>query len=73
VKEMERVLRVLTHANIGAALGIAAWVLWSSCQGEAAEANQLERDSSPSTHDVGRTQCTRAAEPATHVDQREPR
>lgn len=26
---IERVMRVMTHINIGAALGLAAWVLWS--------------------------------------------
>lgn len=26
---VERVMRVMTHLNIGAALGLAAWVLWS--------------------------------------------
>jgi hypothetical protein len=26
---MERVMRVMTHINIGVALGLAAWVLWS--------------------------------------------
>lgn len=25
----ERVMRVMTHINIGASLGIAAWVMWS--------------------------------------------
>jgi hypothetical protein len=27
---IERVMRVMTHVNIGAALGLAAWVLWSA-------------------------------------------
>ncbi len=26
---IERVMRVMTHINIGAALGLAVWVLWS--------------------------------------------
>ena len=26
---IERVMRVMTHINIGASLGLAAWVLWS--------------------------------------------
>lgn len=29
---VERVVRVMTHINIGAALGLAAWVLWSGWQ-----------------------------------------
>lgn len=29
---IERVMRVMTHINIGAALGMAAWVLWSGWQ-----------------------------------------
>lgn len=29
---VERVMRVMTHINIGAALGLAAWVLWSGWQ-----------------------------------------
>ena len=29
MKFIERVMRVMTHINIGAALGLAAWVLWS--------------------------------------------
>lgn len=29
---IERVIRVMTHLNIGAALGLAAWVLWSGWQ-----------------------------------------
>ena len=29
---IERVVRVMTHINIGAALGLVAWVLWSGWQ-----------------------------------------
>lgn len=29
---IERVMRVMTHINAGAALGLAAWVLWSGFQ-----------------------------------------
>lgn len=29
---IERVMRVMTHINIGAGLGLAAWVLWSGWQ-----------------------------------------
>lgn len=29
---IERVMRVMTHINIGAALALAAWVLWSGWQ-----------------------------------------
>ena len=29
---IERVMRVMTHINMGAALGLAAWVLWSGWQ-----------------------------------------
>jgi hypothetical protein len=29
VNFIERVMRVMTHINIGAALGLTAWVLWS--------------------------------------------
>lgn len=29
---IERVMRVMTHINIGATLGLAAWVLWSGWQ-----------------------------------------
>lgn len=29
---VERVMRIMTHINIGAALGLAAWVLWSGWQ-----------------------------------------
>lgn len=29
---IERVMRVMTHVNIGAALGLAAWLLWSGWQ-----------------------------------------
>lgn len=29
---IERVMRVMTHLNIGASLGLAAWVLWSGWQ-----------------------------------------
>jgi hypothetical protein len=32
VNFIERVMRVMTHINIGAALGLAAWVLWSGWQ-----------------------------------------
>lgn len=29
---IERVMRAMTHINIGAALGLVAWVLWSGWQ-----------------------------------------
>ena len=29
---IERVMRVMTHLNIGAALGMVAWLLWSGWQ-----------------------------------------
>ena len=29
---IDRVMRVMTHINIGAALGLAAWVMWSGWQ-----------------------------------------
>lgn len=29
---IERVMRIMTHVNIGAALGLAAWVAWSGWQ-----------------------------------------
>lgn len=29
---VERVMRVMTHINIGAALGLTAWVLWTGWQ-----------------------------------------
>lgn len=29
---VERVMRVMTHLNIGASLGIAAWMVWASVQ-----------------------------------------
>lgn len=29
---LERVMRVMTHVNIGAALGMAAWLAWSGVQ-----------------------------------------
>lgn len=29
---IERVMRVMTHINIGAAMGLAAWMLWSGWQ-----------------------------------------
>ena len=29
---IERVMRAMTHLNIGAALGLAAWLLWSGWQ-----------------------------------------
>jgi hypothetical protein len=29
---IERVMRVMTHINIGASLGLMAWVLWSGWQ-----------------------------------------
>jgi hypothetical protein len=32
VNFIERVMRVMTHINIGAALGLPAWVLWSGWQ-----------------------------------------
>jgi hypothetical protein len=32
VNFIERVMRVMTHINIGAALGLVAWVLWSGWQ-----------------------------------------
>jgi hypothetical protein len=32
VSFIERVMRVMTHINIGAALGLVAWVLWSGWQ-----------------------------------------
>lgn len=32
VNFIERVMRAMTHINIGAALGLAAWVLWSGWQ-----------------------------------------
>jgi hypothetical protein len=32
VNFIERVMRVMTHINIGAAMGLAAWVLWSGWQ-----------------------------------------
>jgi hypothetical protein len=32
VNFIERVMRVMTHINIGAALGLAAWVMWSGWQ-----------------------------------------
>ncbi len=32
MKPLERVMRVMTHINIGATLGTAAWVLWSGAR-----------------------------------------
>jgi hypothetical protein len=32
VNFVERVMRIMTHINIGAALGMVAWVLWSGWQ-----------------------------------------
>jgi hypothetical protein len=32
VNFIDRVMRVVTHINVGAALGLAAWVLWSGWQ-----------------------------------------
>lgn len=32
MKAIERVVRVMTHVNIGAALGMTAWLLWSGYQ-----------------------------------------
>jgi hypothetical protein len=32
VNFIERVMRVMTHINIGVALGLAAWVVWSGWQ-----------------------------------------
>lgn len=29
---IERVMRIMTHVNIGIALGLAAWVMWSGWQ-----------------------------------------
>lgn len=29
MKTIERVMRVMTHVNIGATLALAAWVIWS--------------------------------------------
>lgn len=29
---IERVMRVMTHVNIGATIGTAAWILWSGAQ-----------------------------------------
>lgn len=29
---IERVMRIMTHINVGAVLGLAAWVLWSGWQ-----------------------------------------
>lgn len=29
---LERVMRVMTHVNIGAALGMVAWLAWSGAQ-----------------------------------------
>jgi hypothetical protein len=32
LKTIERVMRVMTHVNIGATLGMAAWLAWSGLQ-----------------------------------------
>jgi hypothetical protein len=32
VNFIERVMRAMTHLNLGAALGLAAWLLWSGWQ-----------------------------------------
>jgi hypothetical protein len=32
MKTIERVMRVMTHVNIGCALGMVAWVAWSGIQ-----------------------------------------
>ena len=32
MKIIERVMRVMTHVNIGATLGMAAWILWSGVE-----------------------------------------
>ena len=32
MKIIERVMRVMTHVNIGATLGMAAWILWSGME-----------------------------------------
>jgi len=32
MKTLERVMRVMTHINIGATLGTAVWLLWSGLQ-----------------------------------------
>jgi hypothetical protein len=32
LKTIERVMRVMTHVNIGATLGMAAWILWSGME-----------------------------------------
>jgi hypothetical protein len=34
---IERAMRVMTHVNIGGALGVAAWIAWSSLQGPAGD------------------------------------
>jgi hypothetical protein len=43
VNFIERVMRIMTHVNIGASLGLVAWVLWSCWQmvtGHIAPANR---------------------------------
>lgn len=32
MKTLERVMRVMTHVNIGCALGMVAWIAWSGVQ-----------------------------------------
>lgn len=37
MKTIERVMQVMTHVNIGAMLGMGAWILWSGMQVTAGE------------------------------------
>lgn len=49
MKTIERVMRVMTHVNIGATLGTAAWIVWSGLQVVGGEWPVTPRPTAPAT------------------------
>lgn len=47
MKTLERVMRVMTHINIGATLGTAVWLLWSGSQVVSGQWTRAPRGSAP--------------------------
>ena len=61
MKIIERVMRVMTHVNIGATLGMAAWILWSGMEIVSMPSGASRTHRPPAAHSHG------DHSPATHA------
>ena len=55
MKTLERVMRVMTHINVGATLGTAAWLLWSGSQVVSGPWTRAPRGPAPTAPGLHRT------------------